>query len=75
MPWETGYSIGIPNHQFSGDTPPKINMEPGNGGETNRNLLFQGAPIFRWTMFVLGGIYMLVFRGVQYLIFEHDSTS
>ena len=29
-------------------TPPKINMEPGNGGETNRNLLFQGAPIFRF---------------------------
>ena len=28
-------------------TPQKINMEPGNDGETNRNLLFQGAPIFQ----------------------------
>ena len=28
---------------------------------SNRNLLFQGSPIFRWTMFVLGGVPSLKF--------------
>ena len=37
------------------DTPPKINMEPGNGGFQVRNLLFQGAPIFRFQPLIFGG--------------------
>ena len=38
--------------------PPKFNMEPGIFfGFQVRNLLFQGAPIFSWTICVLGGCF------------------
>ncbi len=40
-------------------TPPKINGWNLEMMVSNRNLLFQGAPIFRWTMFVLGGVCFL----------------